>query len=366
MTLNLNFPDNGWESIAHNWSAWWAGELDRALVVLECVEPQDESSPHYASTFLGNFSLNIPIDDLLNLFIPRLQAIHYLGDAFPRFWPNFGPGIVAAKAGARLHAVPDTTWFSPSFEGEINHLTVGKAEQNAWWQRVISTTRAAVERWGTQLSIGFTDLGGNLDILAHLRGTQQLLLDLIDAPGEIDRLVSETNQLWLKCYDELYRFTQHSCGITCWGPCWSPGPGYLLQSDFSYMISPQMFERFVLPDLTACCQGLDYAFYHLDGKGQLPHLETLLSMKRLRGIQWVPGDGQPQAEHWLSLMDHIRQNGKLCQVSVSAQGALTILRELGGCGLLLVVNEPLTPQQGKALLDEVYRVEKTNKWKIVS
>ena len=65
-------------------------------------------------------------------------------------------------------------------------------------------------------------------------------------------------------------------------------------------------------------------------------------------------------------MDHIRQSAKLCQVSVSAQGTLTILRELGGRGLLLVVNEPLTPQQGKALLDEVYRVEKTNKQKIIS
>jgi hypothetical protein len=60
------------------------------------------------------------------------------------------------------------------------------------------------------------------------------------------------------------------------------------------------------------------------------------------------------------LIDRIRQGGKLCQVSVSAQGALTILRELGGCGLLLVVNEALTPRQGEELLAEVYRVEKTN------
>jgi hypothetical protein len=365
MTLNLNFPDGGWEKIAHNWSAWWAGELDRALVVLECVEPQHESTPHYASTFLGNFGLDIPVEKLLDIFVPRLQAIHYLGDAFPRFWPNFGPGIVAARAGARLHAVQDTTWFSPSFEGEITHLTVGRDEQDAWWQRVISITRAAVKRWGTQLSIGFTDLGGNLDILAHLRGTQQLLLDLLDAPGQVDRLVSETHRLWFECYEQLFQYTQNSRGITCWGPCWSPGPGYLLQSDFSYMISPQMFERYVLPDLTACCQSLDYAFYHLDGKGQLLHLDMLLSMNRLRGIQWVPGDGQPQAEYWLPLIDRIRQGGKLCQVSVSAQGALTILRELGGQGLLLLVDEPLTPEQGEALLDEVYQVEKTNNRKLI-
>ena len=113
MALKLNFPDNGWESIAQNWSAWWAGELDRALVILECVESNDEATPHYASTFLGNYGLDTPIDLLLDLFVPKLEAIHYLGDAFPRFWPNFGPGILATHAGARLHAVQDTTWFSP-------------------------------------------------------------------------------------------------------------------------------------------------------------------------------------------------------------------------------------------------------------
>lgn len=353
MFLNLHFPDNGWETVAQAWSDWWAGELKRALVVLECVEPQDESTPHYASTFWGNYGLENPADELLDLFVPRFQATHYLGDAFPRFWPNFGPGILAACAGARLYAVQDTTWFYPSFEGDITDLHVECIEGSVWWQRVMAVTQAAVKRWGKQLSIGFTDLGGNLDILAHLRGTQQLLLDLVDAPKEVDRLVGETNKLWLRCYEELYTLTSHGRGITCWGPCWSTSRGYLVQSDFAYMISPGMFERFVLPDISACCESLDYAFYHLDGVGQLPHLEMLLSLERLRGIQWVPGDGQPQAEKWLPLLKKIRQSGKLCQVYVSAQGALTILRELGGKGFVLAVNEFLSPPQGAALLDEI-------------
>jgi hypothetical protein len=357
MSLNLHFPESSWETVSQNWSAWWAGEHERVLIVLECVEPQDEATPHYASTFLGNYSVEIPADELLELFIPRLQATHYLGDAFPRFWPNFGPGIVAAFAGANLHAVQDTTWFSPGAGGEISKMHLSMMIDNPWRQRVKTVTQAAVERWGKQLSIGFTDLGGNLDILAHLRGTQQLLIDLVDAPQEVDRLVYETNQLWVQCYDALSRLTSNGCGITCWGPCWSPTRGYLLQSDFSYMISPQMFERYVLPDLSACCETLDYAFYHLDGKGQLPHLDMLLALERLRGIQWVPGDGQPQAEHWLPLLKRIRQSGKLCQVYVSAEGALRIVQELGGKGLALVINESLTPAQGEALFNEIRLIQ---------
>ena len=80
--------------------------------------------------------------------------------------------------------------------------------------------------------------------------------------------------------------------------CPNPDRGYMLQSDVSYMISPKMFERFVLPDLKMRCNAMDYAFFHMDGKGQLPHLEHLLSLDRLRGIQWQPGDGEPMAEEW--------------------------------------------------------------------
>ncbi len=354
MSLALHFTDQDWDRIRQDWCAWWAGALERPLVVLECIEPQDSSSLHYASTFLGNYATGISADALLDLFIPRLQATHYLGDAFPRWWPNFGPGIVAAFAGANLHATQDTTWFSSSEAGDIHSMHIHTQPENPWWRRVKAVTQAAAERWGDQLSIGFTDLGGTLDILAHLRGTEQLLYDLVDSPGEVDRLVSEVSQVWLHCYDELYKFTSKGKGITCWGPCWSPTRGYLLQSDFSYMLSPAMFGRFVLPGLTACCAALDYPFYHLDGKGQLAHVDMLLSLEHLRGIQWVPGDGQPQAEHWIPLLRRIHCSGKLCQVYASARGALEILREMDGRGMLIAINETLTPEQGLGLLGEIH------------
>ena len=84
----------------------------------------------------------------------------------------------------------------------------------------------------------------------------------------------------------------------------------------------------------------------------------MLAIERLRDIQWVPGDGQPQAERWLALVNRIRKVGKLCQVYVNAQGALTILRELGGKGMLLVINEALTPEKGNALVEQIFQSQK--------
>ena len=103
---------------------------------------------------------------------------------------------------------------------------------------------------------------------------------------------------------------------------------------------------------------LDYAFYHLDGRGQIAHVDHLLSLPRLRGIQWVPGDGNPPAECWLPLLKRIRDGGKLCQVFVSAEGALTIVRELGGQGFLLAINESLTPREGMAFLCQLAKAQR--------
>jgi 5-methyltetrahydrofolate--homocysteine methyltransferase len=103
------------------------------------------------------------------------------------------------------------------------------------------------------------------------------------------------------------------------------------------MISPRMFERYVLPDLSACCGHLDHAFYHLDGKGEIPHLDMLLGIPRLQGIQWIPGDGQPSPDQWLFLLKRIRDGGKLCQVFVKPDGARRIVQNLGGKGFMLVI-----------------------------
>jgi len=360
MTLKLRFNEDDWGRIKRDWSAWWAGDLERPLVVMECLEILDRYDPHCASVFLGNHPMDEPVERILDEFIPRLENTHYLGDSFPRFWPNCGPGIVAAFAGAQVHPKWDTTWFTPGKVEDINDLRIIGDPENPWSKRVDEFTKAAVNRWGQDLAVGITDLGGNLDIIASLRETRQLLKDLVKSPQQVDRLVKETTRFWHACYDRLYDIISPTGrGITCWGPCWSDGRGYMLQSDFSYMISPQMFERFVLPDLEACCAGMDYTFYHLDGKGQLVHVDSILSLSRLKGIQWVPGYGKPPCEEWLPLLKKIRSAGKLCQVTVSPKGALTIIRELGAKGFAFVIDEPqLTPAQGTAFLEELRTLER--------
>ena len=349
MSIGLHFTERDWERIECDWTAWWAGELDRPLVMIESVEPPAGVVLPDVYNFTSNFPLDMPADAVLDRYQAHLEATRFYGDAWPKWWPNFGPGIVAGFLGTQVHSVPGTVWFEPApgaDEVGIADLHLVYDASNVWWQRVRELTRTAVERWGGRVSVAHTDLGGNLDILASLRATQGLLLDLCDAPDEVARLIGEITQLWLRYYDELDTIIQEAGqGTTPWAAIWSPGRCYMLQSDFAYMISPRMFERFVLPDIAACCEALDHGFYHLDGKGQIPHLDMLLSLERLWGIQWIPGDGQPPPEEWLPLLKRIRDGGKLCQLYVSPEGARTIVRELGGRGLALRIDQGMSQDE---------------------
>ncbi len=360
----LRFTQEDWARVERDTVAWWEGELDRPLVYLASTDPVPQEADGRRYSYLSNYPLDMPVEAIIERHAPVLEATHYYGDAFPQWWVNFGPGIMAGFVGADVHSVAEpseTVWFTPAEMKPLEDLTLHYDANNVWWQRVQAITDGIVKRWQGQVVSGHTDLGGNLDILASLRDTQRLLLDVIDVPEEVDRLIPQITELWIRYYDELDRLVRRrddgtpSCrGTTCWTPLWSPGKTYMLQCDFSYMISPAMFERFVMPDLVACCDYLDHGFYHLDGKGEIPHLDHLLSIDRLRGIQWIPGDGQPTPDQWLDLLKRIRDGGKLCQVFVTPEGARHIVRNLGGRGFLLVIgqsaNEFRDPERAHAYL----------------
>ena len=52
------------------------------------------------------------------------------------------------------------------------------------------------------------------------------------------------------------------------------------------------------------------AVFHLDGIGELPHLESMLKIDEIKGIQWVHGDGEPALMDWSDVQTQILKAGK--------------------------------------------------------
>jgi hypothetical protein len=183
-----------------------------------------------------------------------------------------------------------------------------------------------------------SDLGGSLDIVSTFLPGKELLFALYDYPESIKRLGWDAHRMWWRYFDEFNSILQpKNPGYTAWTAIFSEDPYYMLQCDFSYMIGPKMFDEFVKPELAETCRKLTNPFYHLDGPGQLPHLDSLLEIPELKGVQWVPGSGAPDWIYWPEVYRKIRKAGKLVQLFGNINTLDTIVEQVGSAeGIILV------------------------------
>jgi 5-methyltetrahydrofolate--homocysteine methyltransferase len=351
----IDFTAADWARIRRDWTAWWRHELQRPLLYLSNVTK--DGKPRKAKGFhgfLSSFPPGVTPAEVVEKYVAYESQRVYRGDTYPFWFVNFGPGILAGPLGAKVNATKETVWFDPPAGASLAKLRMKMDRDDYWWQRILAITKTAVEMIGDTAQISYTDLGGNLDILASLIGTESLLFELIDHPDKVAKAVAEITKSWIVAYDELDSIIRpKSPGTHSWASVWAPGTTYIMQCDFSYMISPDMFKRFVMPDLEACSNHIEYPFYHLDGVGEIPHLDHLLSIKNLRGIQWIQGDGKPTPEHWPDLYRRILRAGKLIQINVTREGARRICREVGGKGFIFTVHDEMSAKEADKFVAEM-------------
>ena len=117
----------------------------------------------------------------------------------------------------------------------------------------------------------------------------------------------------------------------------------------------EQFDDLVLPTLSDDCKRLTNAFYHLDGPGQLNHLDSLLAIPELKGIQWIPGAGQPDMSQWPEVYQKIHAAGKLIQSFGPPHVLRAIAEQIGTAkGILHIgtVGEDGTREEWDALIKE--------------
>jgi 5-methyltetrahydrofolate--homocysteine methyltransferase len=340
-------PD--WNETKQRFNAWWKGEkLDRPILQICCPRANSAGAKDVFSgtqrmcsdkwtgwNLVNNLGNPAPA---IAAFEDACRNTAYLAEAFPNLWINLGAGVQAAYMGCSPRIMPDTVWFEdPKSWEQIWDMTEFNPE-NKWWNYTLQIADEATAAAKGKFVVGTTDLGGILDIAASMRGAQQLLVDLIECPGNVHELRLSIQSLWKHYHGELEKTLRESMdGSAAWMGLWCQGTWYPIQCDFSAMISPDMFREFALPDIIEHCRYLDHAIYHWDGPGQIPHLDLLLGIEELNGIQWVPGDGQPGCEDpkWFPLYKKILAAGKKLVLAVRPEGIRRLLRKIPSQGLLI-------------------------------
>lgn len=321
-------PD--FEEAARRWQAFYAGEIiDRPPV---CV-----TSPRhgYQQIFPLTYHEKVfgDLDEIVEHGLLDSQTTFWGGEAFPSFYPSFGPDEIAVFTGAELRwspNSPDTNWSAPFVQDWESVLPLTLSNSNLLWQRQLEIYRRAAERYQGRIILVAPDLHTNMDLLSAIRGPQRLCMDLMDCPELIDRAMTDVRSIFRVLWPALVEAGR----MDEFGYCleshalFSREGSATLQCDFSIMMSPSMFRRWVLPALEEEAELVGHVVYHWDGPGALVHMPDLLSSPGLHTLSFVPGDGHGDPVDYLDLLKRIQSGGKSIHVWGTPEQCKRMHREL--------------------------------------
>lgn len=328
-----------WSESRERFIKWWAGEglMVGAWARGVPTKSGDEFLPFEAPRDLEQQWLDPQWRARANEH--RLMQEWFGLDILPVADMDLGPGSLALMAGSPPELQDHSIWFAPA-EFDPYETPIQFDPKNRWMTKHMEMLRASQElsrgRWFT----GIQDLVENLDILASLRDSQELLFDLLERPEEVVAKTHEINQLYFKVYDTIYNeFYAGSDGAFFNAfRIWAPGKVAKVQVDISAMISPDTFRECAVPALTEQCDWLDYSMYHLDGSQAIVHLDALLEIESLNAIEWTPEPGVPGGgdKRWHDMYRKIKAAGKSVQpIQVKYDEVLPLINEVGPEGLYI-------------------------------
>lgn len=272
--------------------AWYQSEIiDRPPVRFVAHNAfVDEANTAYPGGSLKDrwFDAEFQVDTYLNSV--RGKTFH--GETFPIFWPNLGPDVYAAFYAGELEFGEVTSWSQPVIKTWDDLPKLKLDMNNVYLKKLEELTRIALEKCDHQFMVGYTDLHPGLDCAMAWRGSQQLCIDLYDAPEQVEKMVQIAGSDFESLFDHFDSVLKANGQLSAtWMGIPSFGKMHIPSCDFSTMISRDFFTRFSLPALQRETKHTDHNIYHVDGKGVANHIDAILDEPGVHAIQWVQGVG---------------------------------------------------------------------------
>lgn len=325
--------------IADRWERWWRFDADRPLLI--------GVAPRHGTGYKKPFDVIEDPQAWLAASRLRLDESYFIDQSVPSIRVDFGPVFTAALLGARLHFAlrENTSWQDPvddPYDGPLEIDPDGK-----WFSlytRLVETVSA--DAAGNYL-VSLPDLSGATDILANLRGSEALLMDLYDRPDDVRSALPQLVDAWEYAFDRTMRtITAAGAGATSWLHAWSEVPYTVPTCDFNSMIGPDHFAEFALPYLEEQGRRAGRCLFHLDGPDAARHAEALAGSS-IDAIQFTPGAGSTGAIPKIPMFRMLQEAGKPVLVICEPDEVAPVARELDPRGTVIFIDG--VPDQAAAV-----------------
>jgi hypothetical protein len=361
--MSDRFWRTNWPETRRHLEGWWRGEdlvlgaWGTGLVADVVHDPASEPPPTPTSVEQRHTDPEYIARNTRYRMARRVWPAEIL----PAAWPHIGTLPLAVYLGATPHFSEQNIWYSPCMADLEDHPPLALDPDAPQCRQLEAIVRETVRLAGGNYLLGMPAILPGMDILAELRGTGELMMDMIENPEGVHRRLAEIDQAYTTAFDRMYEVIRADDGSMAFGyfMLWGTGRTGLCQCDTAAMFSPAMFEQFVIPSLRRQCGFLDQSMFHVDGSQCLHHMPLLLEVEELDAIEYTPdprapGGGDPA---WYDLYRRILAAGKSVWVAnLRKQEVVPLLDAIGGRGVYLSVNH-LTPADAEelAVLVEPYR-----------
>ena len=285
----------------------------------------------------------------------------FLGESFPNLNIDFGPGSTAAYLGSDIGFKEDTVWFKKCLDSWDSVPKLTFDPENKWFKKHLQLAKDCRALAKDDFYVDMPDLMENIDVLASLRGAQDTLFDLLDEPEKVGQRIQEVTDVYYDYYDRFYDVIKDKDGGNAYTvfQIWGPGRTVKLQCDFSAMMAPEDFRKYIQPSLRTQSENVDHVLYHLDGPAAIKHMDALMEIEGIDALQWTSGDAGPDGTlpDWDVIYDKAIAAGKSIWVKVYSgefedwiRNVDRIVKKYGSHSLFLLFPE-MSMEQAVYLLD---------------
>ena len=342
-----------WSKSQARFEAFWQGEIIDRCMVAVMAPPMPPA--HAIKDDHERYRAWTDPEYIIARNRQFMSQTYYAGEAFPQIFVDLGAGGHAGFYKNAKYQFEDSLWFFPSL-AHPDDLQFD--EQSFLYQKTLELAKAFVKDSGGDYFVSMPDSTGNADALSHLMGPDGLMEAMLDEPDAVSRALHEIQHSYHRIMTEMQAIvSDNNLGGTTvgWLRTWAPGLHAQMQCDMSVMISPAMFDAFIMPELRAQCELLDYPLYHFDGIEQIRHLDSLLSIENLKAIQWTQVSGQPPATDYIPELKKIQSAGKNLVILVQPQQIEPLMAQLSSKGLYLIADAE-TKQEADQIVNLVAKL----------
>ncbi len=339
--------------------AWYAGEvLDRPPVrfarhnaEFEVGDGSDKSWPSLKDRW---FDVEYQVEKAVR----DAEEKKHNGETFPLYWPNLGPNVFAACYGMPYEFGEVTAWAHPMIKDMVRSGWPAIDWSSEYVKKLDELTQAAIDAAQGRFIVGYTDMHSGLDWCDALRGTTDILMDMLDDEALVEEFATYCQKDFFEFYDRYDGILKAAKQLSVtWMNIPAFGKLHIPSCDISSMVSRDMFEQFAMPCLISECEYMSHNIFHVDGKGVAQHIDQILTLPNLKAIQWVQGvgDDAPMIQ-WLPFVQKVLNANKGIVIDLAYDELDTYMEAIPCNGVYLTMATSSVEQEYEVL-------KKIKKWR---